>query len=134
MNIVKSKYGELDFTDYPLVVYKMGSHNPTVNDVRDFLDKFTRSIKSRHGTFAVLIDSTNVTWVNAASRELLTIGIQHLIKELPDRFKANVIYADRFILEALLRFTIYFIPNVRKLYVYSDLRKARKKAIEMYRR
>jgi len=121
---VKSKFGQFDFTEYPMIVFKPDSSYPSIDDVKDCLNKYSAIIKNTEGKFVLVIDSSEMNWINKEPRQYLAVGFQNLEKEFKDRYMLTILYSHRPILRVLLKITTIFIPPVAKQVIYSKLKNA----------
>lgn len=126
--IMKSAYGQYNFSNYPIIVFKPDSGYPTLDDVKDSLKKFKAVINNTSGKFVVVLDTSLVNWIGEEPRQLLAVGFQNIEKDNDDRYMLTIFYSQRFMLRILLKITTTIIPPHVRQVVYSNLDKAMKRA------
>ena len=86
VKIMKSRYGDFDFTEYPIIVYKPAPHYPSLDDVRDTMSKYKALLKNTTGKFVLVVDSSDMNWLKSEQREYMAVGFQNLEREFSDRY------------------------------------------------
>ena len=130
-SIIKCKYGEIDISEYPIIILKAEPRVPSAEETEDTIYKLKSLYERTHGKFVLLIDSTNITKVKSDARETLAIGLQALETRFQSRQMRTIVYTSNFGLRIILNITMLLIKPVVKINIFSNLDNAYKRAREI---
>lgn len=120
-DIVEIDVATLDFSQYPLIVITMKKADPTIAQVDHFFDAQIEGMKARAGSFALVVDTSELGWINSKARIHTGKRASELEEQFEGRFLRNHVVVTNLMMRTMLKGVNVVSKNIVPQEVYSNL-------------